>query len=238
MLPTLDAHAHIDPEEDLEECGAVLAQAFCLEEQPREAPNVAWGVGCHPRVGNAQAEFDRDRFATLATRTAIVGEVGLDGGSRVPWDRQLATLRDILAVVADLPRIVSIHSFRATSQVLEELRSKPIIAPVLHWWTGTASETSEAVDLGCYFSIHSQVARRSKWRTRVPPERILIESDHGVHDPPAAIPLRVGWVEYLVAQQYGMTPVDVRRLAWRNFGTLVGATDTAALLPRLLCAAL
>ena len=130
--------------------------------------------------------------------------------------------------------MVSIHSYRATGLVLQELRCRPIAAPVLHWWTGTANETSQAVELGCYFSIHSAVARQSKFRTRVPLERILVESDHGYRDPPAAIPCRIEWVEYLVAQQFKLDVKQVRQLVWRNLATIVRRTGTLDLLPASL----
>ena len=158
------------------------------------------------------------------------------GALRVPLERQLLTFRQALEVLSDFPRLVSIHSYQATGLVLEELRQRPVAVPILHWWTGTAAETREAVHLGCYFSIHSQVARQSKFRTAVPPERVLVESDHGYNDPPSAIPLRVGWVEYLVAQQYRMDVVDLRRLVWHNFAAIIRQTDTLSLLPEPLAA--
>jgi hypothetical protein len=37
-----------------------------------------------------------DRFAELAQRTAIVGEIGLDTGSRAPLECQLQTFRQVL----------------------------------------------------------------------------------------------------------------------------------------------
>jgi TatD DNase family protein len=141
-------------------------------------------------------------------------------------------------VVAELPRLVSIHSYRATGLVLEELRRRPVAVPVLHWWTGNAAETEEAVALGCYFSIHSAVARRSQFRTRVPPERVLIESDHGYRDPPAAIPCRVEWVEHLVGQQLKLDVEAVRWLVWRNLATIVRETGVGGLLPEPLAAIL
>jgi TatD DNase family protein len=136
-----------------------------------------------------------------------------------------------LEVVQSIPRIVSIHSYRASEQVLADLQQRPISVPVLHWWTGTAAETRKAVALGCYFSIHSAVARHSKFRTAVPPERILIETDHGWADPPAAIPCRIQWTEYLVAQQLRMSFENVRRLVWQNFAAIVHRTHTEELLP-------
>jgi TatD DNase family protein len=130
-----------------------------------------------------------------------------------------------------MPRIVSIHSYQATRLVIRELQQTPIDVPILHWWTGNIKETREAVAVGCYFSVHSAVARHSKFRTTVPRERILIESDHGYADPPAAIPCRVEWVEYLVAQQLRLDVRDVRQLVWQNFATIIRKTDTLKLLP-------
>lgn len=240
-LPSLDAHAHPAPTRapnELVDSGAVLAMTLSLEAASlvagRRDPFVAWGVGCHPRLPRAQAAFDPAVFRLLAERTAIVGEIGLDTGARVPLDTQLRAFRQALEIVADMPRLVSIHSYRAAGLVLEELQRQPIAIPVLHWWTGNVHETRQAVALGCYFSIHSAVARNSKFRLHVPPERILIESDHGYNDPPAAIPYRIRWAEYLVAQQYKMDVDDVRHLAWKNFAAIVHKTGTSHLLPEPL----
>ena len=239
LLPSLDAHAHIDPRRnsnELMDTGAVLAMTLSPAEgevDNRNEPHIVWRVGCHPRFAKAQESFVAEKFRSLAEKTALVGEIGLDTGSRVPLETQLQTFRQILEILTDLPRIASIHSYRATGLALEELRRRPIAAPILHGWTGSAAETSEAVSLGCYFSIHSAVARQSKFRTRVPLERILVESDHGYNDPPAAIPLRVGWVEHLVAQQYGLGVKDIRRAAWQNFGTVIQKTGTLGLLPEV-----
>ena len=239
-LPSLDAHAHIDPSrpsDELTDTGVVLAMTFALDGGAvaiqRREPHIVWGVGCHPRFLKAETSFNKEQFRALAEKTAVAGEVGLDTGSRVPFETQVRTLRQILDVISDLPRIVSIHSYRASGPLLKELRRRTVSVPILHWWTGSAAETSEAVKLGCYFSIHSAVARQSKFRTRVPLERILVESDHGYGDPPAAIPLRVGWVEHLVAQQYGIDVKELRRIVWRNFAAVVQKTGTLDLLPEL-----
>jgi len=240
-LPTLDAHAHLDRErtsEELAASGAVLAMTGSLEEAAavvdRNEPYITWGVGCHPRLRNPQESFSVERFGELAERTAIVGEIGLDAGSRVPLELQLETFRQALAVVAELPRLVSIHSCGATGLLIEELRGRPVAVPVLHTWTGTAEETQEAVALGCYFSIRAGIARHSKFRTRVPAERLLIETDHHRGDPPAAIPCRVEWVEHVLGQQLRLDVMDVRRLVWRNLGTIIRETGTFKLLPKPL----
>jgi TatD DNase family protein len=241
-LPTLDAHAHFAPTrtaQELTRSGVVLAVTLSLDEAAqaigREEPFVVWGVGCHPRNARAQAAFDPERFADLAARAAIVGEIGLDARwSRVSLDLQVRTFRQALAVVVRLSRPASIHSYSATTLVLEELRRRPIPVPILHWWTGTAAETREAVALGCYFSLHSAVARQSKFRTAVPPERVLVETDHGWGDPPEAIPCRIEWVEHLVAQQLRCSVENVRRLVWENLARIVRETGIGNLLPSAL----
>jgi TatD DNase family protein len=234
----LDAHAHVKPtrtSEELAQAGAVLAMTLSLDEAAvvvgRREPFIAWGVGCHPRAVEAQEAFDADRFEQLAERAPIVGEVGVDvRWSRVPLDVQVRTFRAALAFAARASRPVSIHSYTATRLVLDELRQTPVPAPILHWWTGNAAETREAVAMGCYFSVHSAVARRSTFRTAVPPERILVESDHGWNDPPAAIPCRVEWVEHLLSVQLKCSREEVRALAWKNFARIVRETGIRGLL--------
>jgi len=241
-LPSLDSHAHLKTtrtSSELVDTGAVLAMTLSLDESTlvvdRNEPYIVWGVGCHPYNLEAQKTFDKDHFYDLVERAAIVGEVGLDTGSRVPIDLQRQNFRKILEIVTEIPRLISIHSYRATELVIKELRQKNInnAIPVLHWWTGTADQTQEAVALGCYFSIHSAVARHSKFRTRVPLERILIESDHGYRDPPSAIPCRIEWVEHLVGQKLKLEIKQVRHLVWRNLGLIIRKTGTCELFPKI-----
>jgi TatD DNase family protein len=243
MLPSLDAHTHIAPASsnaELANSGALLAMTLSLEEAAhsleRAPALVAWGVGCHPRQARAQQTFDPSLFAELAARSAIIGEVGLDTGSRVPLELQLHNFRTLLEWTADHPRLVSIHSYRATGLVLAELNRYRIAVPVLHWWTGSAQETRQAVALGCYFSVHPAIARQSKFRMAVPPERLLVESDLGYNDPPAAIPCRIEWVEHLLAQQLNLEREQIHRLAWQNFAQIIQTTGTRHLLPAALAA--
>ncbi len=129
-LPSLDAHAHLNPTrtvDELAESGAVLAMTVSLEGAAlaidRGDPQIVWGVGCHPRKLRAQESFDAERFRDLAERTAVVGEIGLDTGSHyrhASLETQLHTFRAALEIVADLPRIVSIHSYRATELMVSQ----------------------------------------------------------------------------------------------------------------------
>lgn len=237
-LPSLDAHAHIalhHPVNRLQQVGFVLGMTLSLSEaeQAMKRPEtlILWGAGCYPGSVKAQAAFEPGKFRECLEKTAVVGEAGLDTGSQVPMELQERNFRQILRMVAEKPRLVSIHSYRATSLVLQESGRIPVSTPVLHWWTGSADETSHAVELGCYFSVHSAVARQSKFRTRVPPECILVESDHGYNDPPAAIPCRIEWVEHLVAQHLRIDVTAVRLLVWMNYARIIHHSKLESFMP-------
>lgn len=95
IFPSLDAHAHLDPTRtavELANSGAVLAMTISLDEAAlvvgRREPIIVWGVGCHPRNRRSQESFDAKPFRQLAEQTAVVGEIGLDTGSRVPLEVQ------------------------------------------------------------------------------------------------------------------------------------------------------
>lgn len=232
--PTLDAHAHLDPAARVGRAGFVLAMTLSANEAAaafeRTDSRVVWGVGCHPRRARAVRKFDRDEFDALATRTPVVGEVGLDATSRVPYAEQVAAFRGALAVARARGRIVSVHPHKTSTEVLDELRRRMPPAVVLHWWSGDADETRRAVRLGCYFSVHRAVARRLVWRD-VPSDRLLIESDVGYREAPATIPPLVARTEAMLAERIGSDAPAARANAWRALGALIRASSTRRLWP-------
>ena len=243
QLPPLDVHAHVATDiakSDLESLGAVVLIAtrslddFNLVKDRRDLVSV-WGVGCHPSLVGVQRAFDAATFEKTLARTAYVAEVGLDGESRVPIATQIETLEAILQMVDRLPRVVSLHSYRATKDLLDLLDmhgSRP--GRVLHWWLGDADETRRAVALGCYFSINYSMTRTTEMWKAIPLDRLLIETDHPHGDRFSASPRqpgRVQSVEAAIAREHALTVSAVREQVWRNFASIIAATNTAALLP-------
>jgi TatD DNase family protein len=223
-LPTLDAHTdlkHTHSASDLASCGAVLAMTVSLEEAShttnRNDQTILCGIGCHPGEVDAQQRFDEHTFQDLIAYTPIVGEIGLDKKSPVPFDAQLKTFRTILSIVADNPRLVSIHSNHATAEVLEELDKRPISTAVLHWWSASNARTKAAVQLGCYFSINPAIAEHSRFSKHVPLDHILLETDHGYDDSPSEIPTKIESTERAVASKYLVDSAVLRRTVWSNF---------------------
>jgi TatD DNase family protein len=209
-----------------------------LEEAARVVPRrdraVAWGVGCHPGDVNGQRDFSARDFADLIRHTPVVGEIGLDRKSPVPFEVQRETFRAILEIVADNPRLVSIHSNHATAEVLDELSSRRISVPVLHWWSGGRPRTRAAVEMGCFFSIHPRIAEYSIFRDLVPLERIFMETDHDHEKPPEQIPGILAAAEATVAAKYGVEPGAVRAAVWRNLGAIAGSLPSAPALPEMM----
>lgn len=243
LLP-LDMHAHVDPQisvRSLRDLGAIVFVATKSIEEATAAlsrsgadEQTAWGVGVHPGLVRAQRSFEPEAFKRLLGRTSFLSEIGLDGSSRVPMSQQIDTLMAILRVREALPRLTSVHSYRATGEVIEVLRAWPSPGTILHWWLGSVMETDEAVDLGCYFSINPSSARRLDVLRRIPRDRVLTETDHPAGDRfiQSPRPGAVESTEMALARHYGLSSRAMREQIWKNFDRLVVSTEVEALLPR------
>ena len=239
--PPIDAHAHIDADIDpleIRKLGAfVIAVTRTLDEADiatlRTDNMAVWGVGCHPGLKKAQNAFDTNRFEELLTRTAVAGELGLDGKSRVSMDQQVATLEKALNVLRRKPRLASLHSNAATGQLLELLEACCPPGIVLHWWLGDARQTERAVELGCYFTVNASSVRRKDVLAAIPMDRVLTETDHPFGDRRSRPrrPGSVADVEQALGLQHGMSPSEVRRLMWSNLRLLIKTTGCSTMLP-------
>lgn len=233
--PPLDTHAHVDPAIERDQLLALRAVVFAstrsLSEfeasRSREDPVTIWGVGVHPALPSAVEGFSVQAFKSALNRTPLVSEVGMDERSPVPRSRQRSVFDAVLTVLADQPRIMSVHSAGATSSVLDALESRAV-GVILHWWRGSHSETARAVELGCYFSINHAELRRPAVLGYVPWDRILPETDHP-YGGPRSLPGRVERVEEAIAKNMGVSSEWVRRGIWGNLSRLVQLTGTSDL---------
>ena len=238
-LPPLDMHAHIDPtlsRLQLEQLGAVV---FAVTRTPAEFEAVrsrndlvtVWGLGCHPGLAVAFDQFARANFWELMQQTAFIGEVGLDGRSPVHMDRQSVAFRRILGMLRVSPRLVSIHSARATGHVIDCLEQTPVQGAILHWWLGTPDETKRAVDAGCFFSVNmAMVPGKLEY---MPLDRLLTETDHPFGDRSSTglrQPGTVEDVEARLAANYGVSADVIRSTVWGNLGRLISQTGVGQML--------
>lgn len=155
------------------------------KELAQHSRNVRVALGLHPQLVAERAD-EITLFENLLNEARFVGEVGLDAGPRFyhSYDLQKQIFIRILKACAVLGnRILSVHSVRATSEVLnliEEHLPSDRGRVVLHWFNGSKSEADRAVKFGCYFSVNIEMLKKETRREviyRLPLERILTESD-------------------------------------------------------------
>lgn len=140
-------------------------------------------IGLHPQLAR-ERRSELTLVDSHITKTRYVGEIGLDGSPECKpfWTDQIAVFEYILSKCSESGgRIMSLHSRRATSDVLDCLEQFPNAGtPVLHWFTGNRRELGRAIDLGCWFSIGPAMLSNERGRNAaqmIPKGRILTESD-------------------------------------------------------------
>lgn len=241
----VDFHCHLDLYPDhaqlIRECDHAGIATLTVTTTPKAwarnsemamgARHVRVALGLHPQLV-AERETEIGLFARLLPEARYVGEVGLDAGPRFysSFDAQKRVFERILLMCAEQGgKVLTVHSVRAVSQVLQHLeRSLPAdrARVVLHWFTGSAAEARRAVDLGCYFSVNSEMLRSPKHRALVgqlPRDRLLTETDGPfvlAGDVPVR-PLVVMKTAADLAELSGMTAKAMQAQILANLATLV-----------------
>lgn len=195
----VDFHCHLDLYSEhravIQECVADRIATFAVTTTPKAytrnvdfaagSPFVMVGLGLHPQLVAERANEVR-LFEKYLETTRFVGEVGLDAGPKFysSFEEQRRVFSHILDACDEQGgKILSIHSVRCVSKVLEQLEKHlrgGRTTPVLHWFTGTHSEAKRASSMGCFFSINSEMLRSPKNIALIktlPIERLLTETD-------------------------------------------------------------
>ena len=227
----IDFHTHLDlypdPRATLRQCVVDRLYVLSVTTTPsawpgtsalaKDAPRVRTALGLHPQLAHERAG-ELPLFAKLLPRVRYVGEIGLDGSPELNphWECQQHVFSQVLELCSRAGgRIMTIHSRRAATPVLDQLSDHPAAGtPILHWFSGTTQELRRAVDLGCWFSVGPAMLSSNKGRElalAMPKERVLTESD----GPFARIDGKVAW------------PTDVRG-AVEVLGGLWSETPRAA----------
>lgn len=193
----IDFHSHIDlypdPHSVARECDARGIYVLSVTTTPSAwqgtsalvlpGSRIRTALGLHPQIAH-QRKIEMDLFDTLLPDAPYIGEIGLDGAPEFKryWEDQLAIFDRILQSCSRLGgRIMSIHSKRATSAVLDRLDKYSYAGvPILHWFSGNKRELDRAISLNCWFSVGPAMLLANKSRDMVnymPRERILTETD-------------------------------------------------------------
>lgn len=118
-----------------------------------------------------------------SNRCVAIGECGLDANIATAMEDQLAVFRPQLAAACELSLPVILHSVKAHSEVLAQLkRFKPPRGGVIHAFSGSAEIARQYWKLGFYLGIggtitYERAAKTRKAVSEMPLEALLLESD-------------------------------------------------------------
>lgn len=242
--PLVDYHCHLDLYPDYKavfaHCRELSIETLAVTTTPRawernrelaaDCPSVRVGLGMHPQL-IAEGVDESRCLERLLPNTRYVGEVGLDAGPRYYKSiaEQKRIFERILCSCAEQKnKIISIHAVRAVHEVLT-LVEKYLPADrgraVLHWFTGSQAEAKRAAELGCHFSVNSQMLTNDSRRKLVrslPISRILTETDGPftiVKNRPAT-PADIVDTIMMLANVLECDPVSLRLQIGKNLGAL------------------
>ncbi|MCE4224929.1 TatD family hydrolase [Methylobacterium sp. C25] len=193
----IDFHCHLDlyPDPEMVVRQADEARIYVLSvtttpkawrrtsEMAKDCTRIRTALGLHPELAH-ERHAELPLFEALLPQTRYVGEVGLDGSPDLKPHAQIQ--RKVFKTVLKLSsrqggRVLSIHSRRASDEVLECLRAEPDAGtPILHWFSGSQAQLRRAIDQGCWFSVGLPMSRSDRGRAllaSLPRDRVLTETD-------------------------------------------------------------
>lgn len=239
ILPPLDVHAHIDPtvtQAQLATLGSALVFAVTRslaeaeQVRSRQDDRLIWGLGTHPGVPEAIAQYDGVRFRTLLPEFMLVGEIGLD--RRMSGDAALAVFHDTLAAARDHKRISTVHSTGRHAAVVAAVAESGACV-ILHWFLGSSAHIERAAEAGAFFSVNA--AMSDSQITSLPVDRLLPETDFPFTKKAGSkLPGDIDVLEHRVAQLFGLSRDSVRQMWYRNLRNALKAAGCLDLVPNAL----
>lgn len=240
----IDFHAHLDLYPDPEKIACEVTAQGMYVLSVTTTPS-AWkgtsalvvpgsrirtALGLHPQLAHLRSS-ELPLFDAYLADAQYVGEIGLDGAPEYKpyWLIQTEVFDHILNSCCTVGgRIMSIHSRRASTPVLDRIEAFPDAGtPILHWFSGSKRELLRAIALGCWFSVGPAMLVSEKSRNLVremPRDRVLTESDgpFAQIDGKSAMPWDAGRATAMLADLWGgMSIRDADRLLHANLRRLV-----------------
>lgn len=244
-LAVVDAHFHLDlcssPEAVAETIVAQRLHTIAVTNAPsvfhftealaRQKENLHAAAGLHPELVESHGH-ETSLLWQLLDRTRYVGEVGLDYVSASPSVRrkQRRIFSEILARCAEYgDKILTVHSRRATDDVIDAVGDHFGGNVVLHWFSGSQKQLRRAIASGFWFSVNPAMATSNSGRrliARMPRNRVLTESDGPFIKMAGrpAMPADTAEVVAVLADLWGCPGADARQTIETNFMGLLGAT--------------
>jgi len=177
----------------------MVVNGSCEEDWPdvlalaRAHPQVLPSFGYHPwYVHERSPEWQKHLIHLLDRVPSGIGEIGLDRWKPgLVYDGQEEVFLTQLRLAAERNLPASIHCLRAWGRLHELLRAnpRPQRGFLLHSYGGPQELIAPLASFGAYFSfpgyfLHERKARQREVFKRVPPDRLLIETDAPDQLPP------------------------------------------------------
>lgn len=193
-------------------------------------PEIEIALGVHPQHANIYDDtLDRTlRQAVTDLRPAAIGETGFDffRSSPLPASQGHAFAAQ-LAVAAESALPIIIHQRSAADALMAALdRWHEDIPIVLHSFDGTDRLTAWSIERGCYVGIGGLATKPSSGALReqlkrIPPERLLLETDAPYLAPPGTasrrnVPENLPHIASLLARLWDLSQAELCSIAARN----------------------
>jgi TatD DNase family protein len=251
----IDSHTHLDicAEEDAQRMAELVARAGAAGVQrmltigidgfscraalaAAEAfPAVYAAVGRHPNEARGFGDADLAELRALAahTRCVAIGETGLDFyREAVPAEDQERAFAAQIELARELDKPLVIHTRAAAERTLEVLRDHAGDLDVILHCFSMADRLEECLREGWWISFAGNVTYPgagdlAEAATRVPQERLLVETDAPYLAPQAVRgkpnePAFVVHTAAFVAQRRGISNGELAELLQRNGTSLFG----------------
>ena len=191
-----DAHAHLDflTEEKLKEIQKdksiklVITNSVNLKsckrnlEISKEYLKVKLAAGLYPEENMSLKKYNEFEKWVVENKKDIfaMGEIGLDfSHSKPEKNLQIDIFKRQLKIAEKLKIPAIIHTRKAEKEIIEiiqDFKGKKI----LHCFSGKLNLVKKAIEIGCYFSIPTNIVRSEHFQKMVeiiPKDKILTETD-------------------------------------------------------------
>ena len=191
----IDTHFHLDYYKEHQKIYAGINErkqyTLCMTNSPGvyisckrmypETKYLKFALGFHPQE-KSLTETDFYNFMNLLNETNYVGEIGLDFTRQdyISCNKQCMHFEKIVRECAEKNKLMSVHIRRAEKEAISILKEYRPRRCIIHWFNGNAEQLQQLLDIGCYFSLNSNMVTNEKGKEKlrlIPKTRVLIESD-------------------------------------------------------------
>lgn len=194
MKGLIDTHFHLDHYKDYLVKAKLISKleqyTICVTNSPGvyrscknlglESEYLKFALGYHPLESNLR-KIDLQDFLRQLSFANYIGEIGLDYSSKSAMDKQLQlySFETIVEAGSANNKVMTIHLCNAEEDAIRILRKYHPKKAIIHWYNGSAFNMDKLLEIGCFFSINSNMvnAKVQNMYHAIPANRILVESD-------------------------------------------------------------